>query len=174
MLGVADYSQIELRILAHLSGDEVLCAAFRRGADIHGEIAAVVFGVPQGDVDSEMRNRVKFITYGLVYGMEAYGLASRMGTAPDEARALMEAYFEKLPTVSRVVEVASLVPSDQETKLPLLRQVHASLSGLPVRHAPIAPLPSSPSALLEALRTLGGPTGLAMRRAATRITPRRC
>src|SRR5207237_75124 len=82
---VADYSQIELRVLGHLSGDEALAEAFAADTDIHSATAAKVFGLPLDQVDPELRRRAKVVNYGLAYGMNAYGLASRMGIAPDEA-----------------------------------------------------------------------------------------
>jgi DNA polymerase-1 len=99
MLLVADYSQIELRVLAHLSGDEALHEAFASDADIHTATAAKVFGLPQDQVDPELRRRAKVVNYGLAYGMNAYGLASRMGIAPDEAQEFIDAYFAGFPRI---------------------------------------------------------------------------
>jgi DNA polymerase I len=99
LLLVADYSQIELRILAHLSGDEGLAEAFASGADIHTATSARVFGLPEDQVDSTIRSRAKMINYGLAYGMNAYGLASRLGIAPDEAQEFIDAYFARFPKI---------------------------------------------------------------------------
>jgi DNA polymerase-1 len=96
---VADYSQIELRVLAHLSGDEELAAAFAAGADIHAATAARVFDLPIDEVEPEMRRRAKVVNYGLAYGMNAYGLASRMGIAPDEAQEFIDSYFAGFPRI---------------------------------------------------------------------------
>ena len=96
---VADYSQIELRVLAHLSGDEELHAAFAAGADIHAATAARVFDLPIEEVEPEMRRRAKVVNYGLAYGMNAYGLASRMGIAPDEAQEFIDSYFAGFPRI---------------------------------------------------------------------------
>jgi len=96
---VADYSQIELRVLAHLSGDEAMAEAFAAGKDFHAATAAKVFGVPLEQVDGAMRGRVKQINYGLPYGMNAFGLASRIGIAPDEAAEFIESYFAQFPKV---------------------------------------------------------------------------
>jgi DNA polymerase-1 len=93
VLLVADYSQIELRVMAHLSGDEAMAEAFAAGKDFHAATAAKIFGVPESEVDGAMRSRVKQINYGLPYGMNAFGLASRIGIAPDEAAEFIEAYF---------------------------------------------------------------------------------
>ena len=104
LLLVADYSQIELRILAHLSGDEGLAAAFASGHDIHVETAARVFGLPEDQVDVEMRRRAKAVNYGLAYGMNAYGLATRLDIAPDEGAEIMDAYFEQFPSIREFLE----------------------------------------------------------------------
>ncbi|NQV05950.1 DNA polymerase I [bacterium] len=101
---VADYSQIELRILAHLSQDAGLLDAFNRNADIHTETAARVFGVAAEDVDYEMRRRAKVINFGLLYGMEAYGLAQRLEIGTDEAKEHMDAYFSQFPGVQEFME----------------------------------------------------------------------
>jgi DNA polymerase-1 len=96
---VADYSQIELRILAHLSQDAGLVEAFRSGSDIHTATAARVWGVPLTDVGADLRRRAKVINFGLLYGMEAYGLAQRLEIGRDEAQAQMDAYFAQFPGV---------------------------------------------------------------------------
>ncbi len=96
---VADYSQIELRILAHLSGDEGLSEAFRSGADVHTATAARVFAVAPEDVDPDLRRRAKVINFGLLYGMEAYGLAQRLEISREEAQEHMDAYFGQFPGV---------------------------------------------------------------------------
>jgi DNA polymerase-1 len=91
----ADYSQIELRIMAHLSGDEALIAAFESGHDFHAATASRVFGVPPGDVGPELRAKIKAMNYGLAYGLSAYGLSQQLRITPDEARGLMEEYFKE-------------------------------------------------------------------------------
>jgi len=95
VLLVADYSQIELRILAHLSGDEGLRDAFASGLDIHTATAARVWNLPEDAVDPATRSRAKMINFGLAYGMNAFGLASRLGIAPDEAQEHIDAYFSQ-------------------------------------------------------------------------------
>jgi DNA polymerase-1 len=99
LLLVADYSQIELRVMAHLSGDEAMAEAFAAGKDFHAATAAKVFGVPEDEVDGALRSRVKQINYGLPYGMNPYGLASRIGITPDEAAEFIEAYFAQFPKI---------------------------------------------------------------------------
>lgn len=104
VLMAADYSQIELRILAHLSGDEGLRAAFEAGVDIHRATAALVFDLPLESVDVELRRRAKAVNYGLAYGMNAYGLAQRLEIAPDEAAEIMDSYFESFPSIHEYLE----------------------------------------------------------------------
>jgi DNA polymerase-1 len=99
VLLVADYSQIELRILAHLSGDTGLREAFDSGLDIHAATAATVFDLPPEHVDAEMRRRAKAVNYGLAYGMNAWGLATRLGITADEAQEFIDAYFEGFPAI---------------------------------------------------------------------------
>ncbi|MFA1542919.1 DNA polymerase I [Actinomadura monticuli] len=91
----ADYSQIELRIMAHLSEDDALLEAFGSGADFHTITASRVFGLPPEQIDSELRARIKAMNYGLAYGLSAYGLSQQLRISPDEARGLMEEYFEQ-------------------------------------------------------------------------------
>ncbi len=99
VLLVADYSQIELRLLAHLSGDEGLVAAFEAGSDIHAATAATVFDLPIDQVDGELRRRAKAVNFGLAYGMNAWGLAQRLDIAPDEAQEIIDGYFEGFPKI---------------------------------------------------------------------------
>ena len=96
-----DYSQIELRILAHVSGDEGLQAAFRRGEDIHRATASRVFGVAPDAVDAEMRRRAKVFNFGVLYGLTAFGLSQREGIPRGEAEEFIRAYFEAYPAVAR-------------------------------------------------------------------------
>ncbi|ANS77622.1 DNA polymerase I [Serinicoccus hydrothermalis] len=91
----ADYSQIEMRIMAHLSGDEGLIQAFREGEDLHRFVGARVFRVDQSEVTAEMRSKVKAMSYGLAYGLSAFGLSKQLGISTAEAKDLMEEYFER-------------------------------------------------------------------------------
>ena len=95
----ADYSQIELRIMAHLSGDEGLLRAFAAGRDIHRATAAEVGGIDEAAVDGEMRRRAKAVNFGLIYGMSAFGLARQLGIERGEAQGYIERYFERYPGV---------------------------------------------------------------------------
>jgi DNA polymerase-1 len=101
---VADYDQVELRIIAHLAGDPGLLAAFEEGEDIHRAIAADVFSIPVEEVTKEQRERAKMVSYGLAYGMEAYGLARRLGGSVGEAKEIMDRYFEAYPGVKRYMD----------------------------------------------------------------------
>lgn len=94
-LMTADYSQIELRVMAHLSQDEGLIEAFTSGEDLHTTVAAQVFSVEKTAVDAEMRRKIKAMSYGLAYGLSAFGLSQQLGITPDEARKLMDTYFER-------------------------------------------------------------------------------
>jgi DNA polymerase-1 len=100
----ADYSQIELRIMAHLSGDEGLRHAFARGHDVHRATAAEVFGVPLERVSEEERRAAKVINFGLIYGMSSYGLAQTLGVERATAQAYMDAYFARYPGVKRFMD----------------------------------------------------------------------
>jgi len=95
----ADYSQIELRIMAHLSGDRTLRDSFTAGEDVHARTAALVFKVPQAEVTPEQRRRAKEVNFGIMYGMGAYGLASRLGLTNEEAEQFIQAYFASYPGV---------------------------------------------------------------------------
>lgn len=94
-LMTADYSQIEMRIMAHASDDDGLIEAFTEGEDLHSSVAAKVFGVAESDVDPEMRRRIKAMSYGLAYGLSAYGLSQQLRISPAEAQALMDEYFTR-------------------------------------------------------------------------------
>ncbi|REJ33155.1 MAG: DNA polymerase I, partial [Bacillota bacterium] len=100
----ADYSQIELRVLAHMSGDEVLIDAFRRGQDIHTRTASEVFGVPPEQVSPEMRSAAKAINFGIVYGISSFGLARGTGLSQQDAQRYIEDYFRRYPGVRRYID----------------------------------------------------------------------
>lgn len=100
----ADYSQIDLRILAHLSGDVELAEAFKRDEDIHNKTAAAIFGVEPGSVTPEMRRQAKTVNFGIVYGMGAYGLARELGLEPPEAQRIIDRYFEHYHGLHEYIE----------------------------------------------------------------------
>ena len=104
LIMAADYSQIELRIMAHLSGDEGLLRAFAEGRDVHEATAAEMFGVDPAAVTSEQRRAAKAINFGLMYGMSAFGLAARLDVARGEAQAYIDRYFERYPGVRRYMD----------------------------------------------------------------------
>jgi len=101
---VADYNQIELRVIAHLSGEPALAEAFRLGTDIHTVTAARVFGVDPSEVTPAMRSKAKMVSYGLAYGMEAYGLASRLSIPVPEAEEILEAFWRGFPAVKAYMD----------------------------------------------------------------------
>ena len=103
---VADYDQVELRAIAHLSGDPGLTAAFAAGEDIHRSVAARVFGVERDQVTLGQRSTAKMVSYGLAYGMEAYGLSQRLGVPVDEAQAILQAFFAAYPSVREYMDQA--------------------------------------------------------------------
>ncbi|MDR3076050.1 MAG: DNA polymerase I [Synergistaceae bacterium] len=107
MFVAADYSQIELRVLAHLSGEDRLIDAFKNGRDIHLETASWVFGLEPEDITPEQRRFAKTVNFGLIYGMGAHGLASRMGIERHQAAGIVEKYFEALPKVKLYLEASA-------------------------------------------------------------------
>ncbi len=100
----ADYSQIELRIIASLSGDENMIRSFRQGLDIHAATASQVFDVPLEEVTPEMRRRAKMVNFGIAYGISAYGLGQRLGIPREEAAGIIKAYFEKYPGIRQYMD----------------------------------------------------------------------
>ena len=124
----ADYSQIELRLLAHFSEDPVLTEAYRRGEDIHALTAAKIMGVPLKDVTSEMRRNAKAVNFGIIYGISAFGLAKNTGIRPYEAKEFVEKYFETYPSVKAYmdsnVEFAHISPNS--VRLTEISEISAS------------------------------------------------
>ncbi|MFC6317661.1 DNA polymerase I [Corynebacterium gerontici] len=100
----ADYSQIEMRVMAHLSEDAGLIEAYQNGEDLHNYVGSRVFDVPVGEVTPELRRRVKAMSYGLVYGLSAFGLSQQLGIAAGEAKAIMESYFQRFGGVKRYLD----------------------------------------------------------------------
>ena len=109
----ADYSQVELRIMAHLSGDESLLKAFSEGIDVHRATAAEVFGVPLGDVENEQRRAAKAINFGLIYGMSAFGLAKQLNIGRYEAQDYIDVYFARYPGVKAYMDKTREQAHDQ-------------------------------------------------------------
>jgi len=109
----ADYSQIELRIMAHLSGDAGLLAAFTQNLDVHRQTAAEVFGVPHEAVTDTQRRAAKAINFGLIYGMSAFGLARQLGIGRAEAKDYVDRYFARYPTVKEFMEQTKIAAREQ-------------------------------------------------------------
>lgn len=127
----ADYSQIELRLLAAVSGDENLCEAFREGADIHTSTAAAVFGVPRDCVTPEMRKRAKAVNFGIMYGIGAFSLADDIGVSRQEAQAFIDRYLGQFPRVDAYLKqtIASAYENGYVTTLFGRRRYIAELAG---------------------------------------------
>ncbi len=102
----ADYSQVELRIMAHLSGDEAMIEAFRNGMDIHTATASRVFGVTPEEVTSDMRRQAKSANFGIIYGISAFGLSENLGITRSEAKSLIDGYFESYPKVKEYMDLS--------------------------------------------------------------------
>ncbi|GAB1472618.1 DNA polymerase I [Bacteroidota bacterium] len=101
----ADYSQIELRLMAHMSGDELFIEAFREGKDIHAATASKIFGVPEGELTKEQRNRAKVANFGIIYGISAFGLSQRLAIPRGESKKLIEDYFAAYPQVESYMKM---------------------------------------------------------------------
>jgi DNA polymerase-1 len=157
-LVVADYSQIELRILAHLSGDPGMSASFMRNEDIHARTASEVFGVPLEDVGSEQRRKAKAINFGLLYGMGPSSLAKQIGASEQEARDYIEAYFRRYPAVKEYLDEAVRRAEERgwtETimgrrrRLPELRSENGRTRSLGMRLAMNSPIQGSAADIIK-------------------------
>jgi DNA polymerase-1 len=113
ILMAADYSQVELRIMAHLSEDEGLLKAFSSGQDVHRATAAEIFGLALDEVSADQRRSAKAINFGLIYGMSAFGLAQQLGINRGEAQHYVERYFERYPGVKRYMENTRMQAAEQ-------------------------------------------------------------
>ncbi len=111
MLAV-DYSQVELRIVAHMSDDETMLAAFNAGQDIHAATAAAIFEIPIEQVNKEQRNRAKGVNFGLIYGMSAFGLSRYVDITLAEAEDFVQAYFEQFPGVKNYLDSIKMQAAD--------------------------------------------------------------
>ena len=103
----ADYSQIELRLMAHFSGDDAMVDAFRTGQDVHARTASEIFEVPLSEVDATLRSRAKAVNFGLIYGISAFGLSRNTGVTQQEAKTFISRYFAKYPGVKRFMDTAA-------------------------------------------------------------------
>jgi DNA polymerase-1 len=154
----ADYSQIELRVLAHLSGDDMFCQAFAQGHDFHATIAAKVFGVSSKDVTSEMRNQVKQFSYGIAYGMSTFGVSQRLGVEMDEAASFVEVYYAQFPKLKEFlaaqvdrakVDGFTTTMFGRRRYLPELQSANFRLRALGERMALNAPIQGSAADILK-------------------------
>ncbi len=154
----ADYSQIEMRIMAHLSGDQSLIQAFREGEDLHRFVGSHVFHVATEDVTSAMRSKVKAMSYGLVYGLSSFGLSKQLGISVDEARTLMKDYFDRFGAVRDYLRgVVEQARSDGFTStiegrrryLPDLSSDHRQLREMAERAALNAPIQGSAADIIK-------------------------
>jgi DNA polymerase-1 len=100
----ADYSQIELRIVAAISGDPNMCEAFKLGKDIHTATAAKVYGIEEGDVTKEMRYKAKSVNFGIIYGQSAFGLADNLGISRSEAKEIIDNYKKEFPLIQQYMD----------------------------------------------------------------------
>ena len=113
VLMAADYSQVELRIMAHLSGDEGLCEAFSRGLDVHQATASEIFSVALDEIKPDQRRSAKAINFGLIYGMSAFGLAKQLGIGRAEAQEYVERYFQRYPGVRKYMDDTRMLANEQ-------------------------------------------------------------
>ena len=158
VLLAADYSQIELRLLAHFSEDKLLVDAFRRGDDIHTLTASQVFGVPPLMIDAEHRRRAKAVNFGIVYGLSAFGLSQQIGIEPREAKQFIDAYFEKYSGVRRFID-STLEQARRDGKvftlfgrvrpIPDINGKNANLRGFAERTAVNTPLQGTAADLIK-------------------------
>ena len=154
----ADYSQIELRLMAHFSGDEHMLEAFRSGQDIHAATAAKIFGCPLEEVTKEQRRRAKTANFGIIYGISAFGLAQQLDCSRSEAQALINDYFKAFPGVARYIEESKERARKQgyvETAfgrkryLPDILSHNATVRGFAERNAVNAPIQGTAADLIK-------------------------
>ncbi|GAA4002630.1 DNA polymerase I [Hymenobacter fastidiosus] len=158
VLIAADYSQIELRIMADFSQDATMIEAFRNGIDIHSSTASKVFKVPLSEVDSEMRRKAKTVNFGIIYGISAFGLAQRLSISRKEAAEIIDAYFEEFPAVKKFMDASINQAREQEYAETLLgrrrylRDVNsrnATLRGFAERNAINAPIQGTAADIIK-------------------------
>jgi DNA polymerase-1 len=158
VLLAADYSQIELRLLAHFSEDPLLVEAFRRGDDIHSLTASQVFGVPPMLLDAEHRRRAKAVNFGIVYGLSPFGLSQQLGIEQREAKKFIDAYFEKYAGVRRFIDrTLEETRRDQSVKtlfgrsrpIPDINSKNANMRGFAERTAVNTPLQGTAADLIK-------------------------
>ena len=154
----ADYSQIELRLMAHMSGDSLFIDAFRAGKDIHAATASKIFGVPEEQLTREQRNRAKVANFGIIYGISAFGLSQRLGIPRQEAKQLIEGYFASYPQVENYMN--QMIQSAKEIGfvttiygrkryLPDINSKNPTVRGLAERNAVNAPIQGSAADIIK-------------------------
>src|SRR3989339_49448 len=154
----ADYSQIELRLMAHMSGDSLFIEAFRAGKDIHAATASKIFGVPEDQLTREQRNRAKVANFGIIYGISAFGLSQRLGIPRQEAKQLIEGYFSSYPQVENYMN--QMIQSAKEIGyvttlygrkryLPDINSKNPTVRGLAERNAVNAPIQGSAADIIK-------------------------
>ena len=154
----ADYSQIELRIMAHLSGDPHMIEAFQSGADIHAATAAKIYGIPVEKVTSDMRRKAKTANFGIIYGISVFGLAERMNVDRKEAKELIDGYFETYPSVKAYMDKSIQVAQEKgyvetifhrKRFLPDINSRNAVVRGYAERNAINAPIQGSAADIIK-------------------------
>ena len=154
----ADYSQIELRIMAHLSGDEHLCTAFREGQDVHAATAAKIFGIPVEQVTREQRGQAKTANFGIMYGISSFGLAQRLGLSRSAAKALIEDYFRSFPAIRSFIDSSIAFAREhsyvetlfgRRRYLPDIHSRNATVRALAERNAVNAPIQGTSADIIK-------------------------
>jgi DNA polymerase-1 len=154
----ADYSQIELRLLAHISNDYTMCEAFKAGADIHRKTASAVFGVPEEAVNEEMRKRAKAVNFGIVYGISGFSLAKDIGTTPKEANGYIKSYHLNYLGIDeyleRVVKEAeqngyTATPMGRRRYIPELSSTNGNMRAFGKRIAMNAPIQGAAADIMK-------------------------
>jgi len=154
----ADYSQIELRLMAHLSGDPTMIEAFRSGQDIHAATAAKIYKIPLEEVTSDMRRKAKTANFGIIYGISVFGLAERMGVPRGEAKELIDGYFETYPQVKNYMDNAILTAKEngwvetiyhRKRYLPDINSHNGNVRGYAERNAINAPIQGTAADIIK-------------------------
>ncbi len=154
----ADYSQIELRIMAHLSNDEHMIAAFRSGADIHAATAAKIYGIPVEEVTSDMRRKAKTANFGIIYGISVFGLAERLNIPRSESKELIDGYFKSYPGVREYMDESIRIAKEKgyvetifkrKRYLPDINSHNAIVRGYAERNAINAPIQGSAADIIK-------------------------
>lgn len=158
VIAASDYSQIELRIMASLSGDEGMCQAFRDGLDIHTATAARVYGVELADVDRDMRSKAKMVNFGIIYGISAFGLSQRLHIPRKEASGIIEQYFAQYPGVKTFMDKAiadaqqhgySVTPAGRRRPIRDINSRNGTVRGGAERNAINAPIQGAAADMIK-------------------------